>query len=74
MVRALEKASDVHATTDEIISGFDRAHVWFCDLDDDPQVELTGRSMLSLSERARAARLQNVERRRGKRTPGRAEV
>jgi hypothetical protein len=34
----------VHGTTDETISGCDRAHVWFCDLDDVPKVEPAGRS------------------------------
>lgn len=49
----------VHGSTREPVEDFERAHVWFCDLDAVRQLDFSERSVLSTSELARAERIKN---------------
>jgi 4'-phosphopantetheinyl transferase len=50
----------VHGSPDERVHDFSCVHVWFCDLDDGLHLDLTSRSLLSVSQRNRALRLKNI--------------
>ena len=53
----------VHSSTRDPVEDFDRAHVWFCDLDTVHQTNSPMRSLLSERESARAERLKNPQQR-----------
>src|ERR1051325_1028999 len=55
----------VHGSTREPVDDFERAHVWFSDLDAVRQLDFSARSVLSTSELARAERIKHPLARQG---------